>query len=337
MRNVRCLILLVIMAGAQTAKGQFIPGHVYVSDFGPKPCYVGNPALPNDRIWDFDPATGQVSLFAEVSDALCGGMTGLAFTPAGAALRASMEFHSLILEFDGNANPVIALDGNDGIAGPGGTNNIAYDDFGNFFVVNADSGTILRFAPDDGPADVLADLDDFVISPGAIATFPNGDLLYANGLSAQILFRITPSGMVTVFDTLPQPGLIWSVEISTSGEVFALDGAFGGRLFRYPGGNAGARELFVQGFIDGSSASSIALSGDQSLMYVANEGNLQSVDLSSGTILTVGTVPGPWFSAGAGIAVYVPEPAMLGSLAIAALVVTRRRPRGIATDSAPYH
>ncbi len=217
----RAILILSAIVPAQVASGQFVPGHVYISDYGAKPCqFTSNPIFPNDRIWEVDPATGQVTLFATVSDDVCGLMSGLAFTPDGAGLRASMAYHSIILEFDTNANAVIALDDGDGISSPWGTNNITYDAFGNSFVVN--SQEILSFPPDGGPATVLADLDDLNDHPGAIAAFPNGDLLYADGGNEQVLFRITPDGTATVFDTLPDPGPIHSVAISGVGEVFAL-------------------------------------------------------------------------------------------------------------------
>jgi len=51
------------------ARGQFVPGHVFVSDPSPKFCEFGE-FFGWDRIWEIDPETGEVTLFAELTDDL---------------------------------------------------------------------------------------------------------------------------------------------------------------------------------------------------------------------------------------------------------------------------
>ena len=179
MKFLALAILVIVATGAQA---QFTPGHVYISDRPQEPCFIGPPSNPNDRIWDVDPVTGESELLVEVPDGLCGWISGLAFNPAGTHLRGSMFFPSTILEFDAAGGIGVALDSSDGIALPIGGNNIAYDPLENFYVVNAGSSTILRFPPDGGPATVLADGHDTIIAAGAIALFPNSDVLYGSEL-----------------------------------------------------------------------------------------------------------------------------------------------------------
>ena len=53
-----------------------------------------------DCIWEIDPETGEVSLFAELAEEECGNISGLAFTPDGTRLRASFQLRNQILELD---------------------------------------------------------------------------------------------------------------------------------------------------------------------------------------------------------------------------------------------
>ena len=105
------------------ARGQFVPGHVFVSDPASDFCGHGGTRYW-DRIWEIDPETGEVTLFAEFKGADCQFITGLVFTPDGCHLRASSGLTWSILEFDSQGQYTVPLDASDGIAAPWGSNNL---------------------------------------------------------------------------------------------------------------------------------------------------------------------------------------------------------------------
>ena len=150
--------IAVLFSSGLTTGGEFVPGHIFVSHIPNIFCAKPPEIEPPDRILEIDPETGEFSLFVELPE--CKHMTGLTFTPDGTRLRASALVTSEILEFDPDGKFTVVLDADDGISGPGGTNNITYDGEGNFYVVNAGSNTLMRFPPDGGPGTVLADWDD---------------------------------------------------------------------------------------------------------------------------------------------------------------------------------
>ncbi len=320
------VVTLVVLGGvARSAWADFTPGHVYVSDHGPEPC-AGGP-YPNDRIWDINPVTGAVSLFVEVPDEICGFMTGLAFSPDGAHLRASVSSTWTVLEFDPSAGISVGLDSRDGIISPAGSNNIAYDSAGNFYVM--DLIAIRKFPPDGGPATILA--EGVTVDSGPIAVLPDGDVLYGfAGLGSlpPTLYRVAPDGAVTVFDSI----FAHSIAVSSAGDVFVLSG----NVYRYPAGDPGNRELVAENFTNGAFSASMTLSPDESSLYVANATKLFGVNLSSGSVAELATIPGPYASfAGAGIAVYVPEPTTI-VLLLAGMGLLGWRRRETTTVSRPY-
>lgn len=163
---------------ASAARGQFVPGHVFVAESTGKLCQ-NQEIYGHDRIWEMDPQTGEATLFVQIPEEMCGFLTGLAFTPDGSRLRASSFMQSWILEFDSQGNMTIALDVSDGIACPWGFNNLAYDADGNFYVANQCTRNILRFPSGGGPPTVFADAADGVDDLEAIAFAADGDLYVA--------------------------------------------------------------------------------------------------------------------------------------------------------------
>ena len=131
-----------------------------------------------------------------------GFLTGLAVTPDGTRLRASSWLRSWILEFDSKGSVTIALDVTDGIACPKGSNNLAYDAEGNFYVVNQCSQNILRFPANGGPPLVFADeTDGMGLNGGPIAVSADGDLYFGNALGAfNNVLRFTGVHQGSVFD-----------------------------------------------------------------------------------------------------------------------------------------
>ncbi len=311
--------LLIVMglgtAGWAEARAAFVPGHIYVLDSPAEPCALQPPGYPNDRIWEVDPATGAFSLFAEIPDGLCGVTTGLAFTPDGTALRTASFWNSTILEINGDGNTSIALGPQNGIAGPGGQNGIAYNATGDFFVFNIFD--VLKFPAAGGPPVIVG---PEIWGPGPLAVGPGGDVYIGDpgvGSASSTILRLTPDGALTTFDA--DHGAL-SLTTASNGDLFALSGT---SLFQYVGGDPLSRGL-VASLGPVASSSSIALSLDEETVFWASAGHLFSVDIATGSVVELVDLPG--FSAGAGIAVAVPEPALLiPSMAVLVRFVRRRR------------
>lgn len=151
----RALMLGValVIGIAAPLRAEFVPGNLYISAV---PLEAAGPA---DLVYEFDPATGASREIAVLPDEFAPGLTGLAFTPDYSKLRGSVSWTNSILEFDGNTNVNVALDVNDGIFLPVGSNNVAYDRAGNFYVVNQGARNIMRFPADGGPGAEFADVD----------------------------------------------------------------------------------------------------------------------------------------------------------------------------------
>jgi sugar lactone lactonase YvrE len=288
-----CVALLL----ASTARGQFVAGHVFVSNPDWKNC--GSPSFPGgDEIWEIDPQTGEVSLFVELTPEQCGIIWGLAFTPDGSRLRASLYQTHQIVEFDSDANMTVVLDADDGILSPSGSNNLAYDADGNFYVVISaqPGGKILRFPAGGGPAIVFAD-DDGIGNRGAIAFASDGDLYYLRrGAECRIL-RITPDGSVFQFDATCAMGLTGD----DSGQVYVA--LLSGEVLRYEAGNPASKELLVPASTE-LRFPTITMSLDQTRVYLASQNNeLFAIDVVDGTVTPVADITDAGGSAVGGIAV----------------------------------
>jgi hypothetical protein len=307
---------------AGSARAQFVPGRVYISE--PPADLCGSfPGLPNDRIWEIDPQTGQVSLFVELSDELCGYLNGLAFTPDATGLRASNFFTNSILQFDGSANASVALNAADGINEPLGGNNIAYDAASNFYVENAGSTNILRFPADGGPATVFADVFDGVTGAGPIAFAPNGDLYLGNELGQ--IWRVGPDGSSSLFDSFVGSSGVLALTTDMAGNLFALGT---GGVYRYQVGNPDSQQLIAP-FMNLSGQTSMTMSPNQDSVYFAAGIHLYEIDAVTGAVSLLATLPVEGPLAGSGIAVYVPEPAGLALILCGILIVRRPRRSGV--------
>lgn len=279
--------LVTMTTSMSTAKAQFTPGHIYISDTAQKNCQ--GPVEPDDRIWEVDPVTGSVSLFVTTPHELCGNMSGLAFKPDGSALRASVFLTSSILEIDGDANVSVALDSNDGIAGPFGFDNIAYDPQGNFYVHNIND--LLRYPADGGPPTLLAEFGTF----GPLDVASDGDV-YFGGFDT--IFRISPAGEVVPLFTFTTLGDILSLAVDSQENIFVT---FAGSIYRFDDDNPSSAQLLASGF---SAFVSLTMSLDESAVYAFDFGHLYAVDASTGA-MTLITDQGPL--GGGGLAVAVPE------------------------------
>lgn len=301
-----------------------MPGRLYTSATPHPNCFGDN---PNDRIYEFDPATGQSRIFAEFSEDLCGLVSGLSFTPDGTRLRASAFWHNAIVAIDGDANMEVALDADDGIRGPGGSNNLAYDIAGNFFVANFSAPNIMRYPADGGPGTVFADLADGVTASGPIDDAPDGGLYYAP-VGTRRLRHFDAAGNGVLLDMLPEG--IESLSVDSIGNVYVLTSQ---AIYRYEQGNPSTREVLAVIPFIGAGSTIIVAPGD-SFLYASVGAAIYRVGATEGEVAFLGNVQveDP-YNYGAGLAFYVPEPSTLALIVPAMVLILQRRGYSLGQNS----
>jgi len=296
------------LCGGLPARAQFVPGHIFVTDVPHDGCI--DPKFGSDRIWEIDPLTGDISVFVQLSFEQCGALTGLVFTPDGTRLRAAAAATSRILEFDSQGNFTVVLDSDDGISGPAGGNNVAYDAQGNFYVVNTGSRTLMRFPAEGGPGTVLADFYDGIRHWAAMAVALDGDVYLCPGGNGGVvettyyLLRFAPPDWeVSLFDFYPPPGIDpVAVTADRSGYVYARWTGAGEVVLRYRAGDATSSDVLVSklsGYIY------LTMSPDQRHLYALNAWNgyrVLAIDVRDGSLTTLAEW-GPMNIVGPGIAV----------------------------------
>jgi len=179
-----CYLLGIVVTASEgiPAWGDFFPGYIFVSDPTGKQC-----TFPEqygwDQIWEIDPETGEVTLFAELTYEDCGFVAGLIFTPDGSRLRVAQVYKHRMLELDSEGKFTVLYDQYDGIAAPFGYNSMAYAPDGSFFV--SVQGAILRFPTGSESAKVFADDSQQFLDFGSIAIDPlNGDLYFGSNFGS---------------------------------------------------------------------------------------------------------------------------------------------------------
>lgn len=314
------LVVAFGLSMATPAVAEFIPGRLYIADPAIENCWG---LYPNDRdlIWEVDPATGASRIFAQVVWPSCGVLSGLAFTPDGSRLRASNFLHSQILEFDGDGNYSVALDSRDGVVGPFGSNNLAYDPAGNFFVVTS-WPNIMRFPAGGGPGSVFAGPAQGVSGLNAIAAGPGGEIYYLkSGSPNDRIIRFSPKGVPTLFPA--DIGLAASITVDDRGDLYVFSGL---GVFRYAGGNPQDRTLIAPppAVFDNPSMTFSPLDGN---IYLGGGGYIYSLDRTTGIteLVSIARMPERWSAPGIGMAVFVPEPATYLVFLFAGAVTLRRR------------
>ncbi|MCC6360955.1 MAG: hypothetical protein IT450_19620 [Phycisphaerales bacterium] len=245
-------------------------------------------------------------------------MTGLTFTPDGSRLRASVYHQSAIVEFDSAGTMSVALGPGDGIAGPLGGNNIAYDREEKFYV--AGGRRIMRYPAEGGPGEVYGDISDGVRGDGPIALGPNGDLFYglAGLVTFREIFRFTGPGQSEVFDTLPQNTSLGSLAVDAAGNVFA---ATSGGTYRYDAGDP-ARRTWISPAGAAGGPSSMTYSTYEDALYIASSNRITRIDPHSGETELLVTLPvdTEYEDSGYGVAIAIPEPATASLVALVVLL-----------------
>ena len=268
------------------AYAQFTPGHIFVSIHQDESCLNGK-----DGIIEIDPTTGQWSIFADADDGICK-ISGLRFTPDNRRLlclntNSPGTVSGSILSFSPDGTHEVILDGSDGLGNPSGGNGLAFDADGNLYVVDFGFLTILRFPADGSSSTVFADLADGVNWSGALDFAPNGDLFYI-GRDAAGPIRITPEGVGSVFDSLPDGGI--SLVFDRRGILFvaAHTNELGTSLYRYDNGDPSTRRILATGFKGFKGHAAITLSPDETTVYLADQTlKVYAIDVNDGTTTVV--------------------------------------------------
>jgi sugar lactone lactonase YvrE len=290
MKGILAGLLAVVLGAGVAARGEFVPGHLYVSAFGGKPaCFeFGDP----EAIIEIDPGTAEMRVFAHSDDHDMCSVSGLLFTPDGGRLLQLNWWYSQILSFSRDGSSEIYLDTSDGLNGPFGANGLAFDAGGDLYVADWNS-RILRFPADGGPATVFADGQDGLRGGGALDFAPNGDLFYC-GIDAEGVIRITPQGGASLFDPLPEPG---SLGFDRAGNLFVTAGqvGVGPTIYRYDDADPDARRILAEGFVGWSGQPNpLTLSPDGSTVYYADgRGELYAIDADDGEVTYVGNIQLP--------------------------------------------
>ncbi|MBI3832808.1 MAG: hypothetical protein HY287_00585 [Planctomycetes bacterium] len=264
-------------------------------------CGTHDNGIPFDKefIYELNPEDGRSRLFATIPRELCGGITGMAFSPDGRRLRVASQYIGAILEFDAQGNLSIPLYWRDGIASPSGLNCIAYDDNGNFYVANYGGLNILKFPAGGGPAVVLDEYDpndvpNHVATPIGLAVALDG-AVYVMDYWLTKLVRITPQGQASLWDTFTgHNATLVTLTVDEEGTVFLGETDFSGGsgFYRYFQG-APARQLFVLSLTQTGSVCSIEilnmsmdrtrLAGAGSFVPIQGELCISSIDPLTGS------------------------------------------------------
>ena len=270
--------LLTVAALAAPARGQFVPGDLYVSD-----AWTHN-------IYRVEPGTWTVTTFADSNDGL-NVPSALLLSRQGTLLCSSFA-NSEILEFDSQGNGTVLYDSSDGLVGPFGENGLAYDAAGDLYVSDYLATQILRFPVGGGAATVFADSTDGIYTPDGLAFAANGDLYVANRGSQRVL-KIDATGSASVFDALPDDP--YTIVIRGNGDIYVA--TYNTRtIYRYPGGDLAQRHVLAT-LSTNSGNPGMALSLDGTTLYYTsnNTGNLWVIDADSGTkteVIGKGGLPG---------------------------------------------
>jgi len=312
--------LALALGGA--AYAEFTPGHVFVSYAAAKFC--GEAGTNWDQIWEIDPETGESSLFVELSGEDCGYVSGLAFTPHGSRLRVSLAIKNQIVEFDSEGHMTVLYDSTDGISGPFGFNNLAYDrqQPPNFYVLNAGTGRILRFPPDGSPPTVFADSSDGILGSGSIAFAADGDLYFANLSGDWYLQRITPEGEGFLFDSYGNTICPSALTADDAGGVYVgLVGVGVAEVYRYIAADPTSKTLLASGFPFGG-FHVMTMFPDQTGIYVATSSEeLYALNPANGEVTQLAHLAGAPNTSPYGIAVVPARPSMIPALSTWGVVV----------------
>jgi len=268
--------------------------------------YVSASGALSDLIYEIDPRSGNVVVFADSSDGL-EGPSAMVFDKQGNLLVSNYDNNTVSL-FRGPHDGTVILDSSDGLDGPFGQNGLAFDQLGNLYVSSFDDHLIWRFSPGGARGEVFADSSDGIDRPNGLVFDLEGNLLVANRGANNILL-IRPDGETSVLaETGCNP---YSIDIRSNGDVYYV--CSDAKLFRWKGGDPAA-EILLGDYSVEEHNYAIRFSSNEVVLFMVLEGSgeLLAVDPKNGEAIVA--VESPELDKGHAIAVYraVPELAVGG-------------------------
>jgi hypothetical protein len=267
------LVLALFTSTAPRANGQFVDGHVFVAGW-------------KTTIWEVDPATWTVKVFADQTAGL-NGVSSLQYF-VGGQLLATNYYDSKVLSLDASGVVTPLWTAADGLSAPYGENGLAATLSGDLLVSNYGAKQLLLYAAGaTGPA-VIADASKGIVHADGIALDAQDQVWLVNRDGMNVL-KIDRAGKVQVVDTLPDMPM--SVAVRNDGDVYVA--CFYGDVYRYKAGDPAHRSRLVT-FNRTLGTPVIRFDLDFSRLYMtsSNLGNLLTIDPDTGKsteVLPVGT------------------------------------------------
>lgn len=262
---------LAVAGRPAAAPERFTPGHVFVS----YPAWICCGCSDvYDRIYECDPETWECWLFVELPEEDCGGLSGLAFRADGKRLRASQPLAFRVLEFSPDGSYEIVLDISDGILCSLG-NSFLFDADNNFYFADSCWDQVLKFPGGYGPAIFLTqDAGNMEVCTGMTMT-SNGDLYLSEHMYDEALRFPPTSGAVFADYGGVSP---WGITSDSANHLFVL--TEGGGLYRYEAGRPNTVVQYPISLL--GTDTSMAISPDETTLYVAGGFNVQTTDIATG-------------------------------------------------------
>ncbi len=268
--------LSLVMLLADQAQAQFTPGDIYVASW-------------KKTIYKVDPSTWTVSTFADQADGI-DGVSGLIWHPNDELLVLSY-YNDTVFSFDSAGVATAKWTTANGINGPFGQNGLACTLGGLTYAANWDSRELLEIPLGGVPA-VLADSSDSIAHPDGFVAGPCKNLWLANRDGKNVL-NVSPAGVVSVFDTLPDQPM--SIAVHPDGSLYVA--CLYGDVYKYPNHAASLRQRLVT-FGRKLATPVIRFNRDYTklLFTSSGKGNLALIDPTTGTVtevLPVGSLGAP--------------------------------------------
>jgi hypothetical protein len=262
---------------APLAHGQFVDGHLFVAGW-------------KTKIWEVDPATWSVTLFADQTAGL-NGVSSLQFF-TGSTLLETNYYDNKILSFDSTGVATTLWSSTNGLRSPYGENGLAATFSGDLIVSNYGAKQVLLFPSGWTTPTLLADSSRGIVHADGLATDAFDQVWIVNRDGMNVL-KIDRADQITVVDTLPDMPM--SVAVRNNGDVYV--GCFYGDVYRYPGGDPAKRSRLVTfNRTLGTPVLRFDLAFDVLYMTSSNVGNLLTVDPDTGKyteVLPAGTFVTP--------------------------------------------
>ena len=257
-------VSLFSLAFAAPCSAQFTAGDVYVASWA-------------NKVFKVDPATWTVTTFADATDGLAG-PSALVWNEATDRLLVSSFSNSKLFSFDSAGTGTTLYTSTNGLSGPFGQNGLLTTVDGDLYLSNFTKQEILFFPVAGGPATVFADKNDGLKHADGLG-FDRCKNLWVADRDGYDLWKVTPAGVATKFDTLKNQ--VMSIALRPNGDLYVA--CLYGDLFRYVGGDVTKKTLLL-GFGQTLATPVIRFDLDYTKLYYTSSGlgNLLEVDPDTG-------------------------------------------------------